>query len=163
MSHSRWLALGLLCVTAVPVACSGSPDAPTASTATAISLGAVNVLTRHNDNQQTGANLSETVLNTSNVATNFGKLFTLPVDDQIYAQPLYASQMPIAGGTHNVVFAATMGNSVYAFDADAPAGPLWSANFSGSGVPVTNGQVGQMCGTYQDISGNIGIVGTPVI
>ena len=39
----------------------------------------VNVLTQHNNNARTGANLSETILKTSNVkVTTFGKLFTRP-------------------------------------------------------------------------------------
>src|SRR5258708_6583893 len=49
---------------------------------------AVNVLTQHNDNFRTGANLSESILTVSNVSTSqFGKLFTRAVDGQIYAQP----------------------------------------------------------------------------
>src|ERR1700733_12780032 len=81
--------------------------------------GQVNVLTRNYNNQRTGANLSETTLNVSNVnSSQFGKLFLLPVDDQIYAGILYVSALQISGGTHNVIFVATGNNSVYAFDAD---------------------------------------------
>jgi hypothetical protein len=48
------------------------------------------VLTQHNDNARNGQNASETVLNTSNVNVNqFGKLFAMPSDGQVYAQPLY--------------------------------------------------------------------------
>src|SRR5215213_599822 len=52
----------------------------------------VSVLTRSYDQQRTGANLSETILNTSNVnADRFGKLFDLAVDDEVYAQILYVA------------------------------------------------------------------------
>ncbi|HXC65519.1 MAG TPA: pyrrolo-quinoline quinone, partial [bacterium] len=127
---------------------------------------AVSVLTQHNDNNRSGANLLETALTTANVNQGqFGKLFTDAVDDQIYTQPLYVPGVAIAGGTHNVVYVATMSDSVYAFDADAPGAPLWHDSFTNppSVVPVNHTQVGGNCGNYQDISGNIGILGTPVI
>ena len=51
-------------------------------------FGQVSVLTQHNDNARTGANLQEAILNTSNINTaQFGKLFSRSVDDQVYAQP----------------------------------------------------------------------------
>jgi len=64
----------------------------------------------------------------------FGKLFSQPVDGQIYAQPLCVPNVAIPGnGTHNVAFVATMHDSVYAFDADTSAGsnapPLWHVSF----------------------------------
>ena len=84
--------------------------------------GLASVLTQHNDNARTGANLNETILNTSNVNVNqFGKLFSRIVDGQIYAQPLYVPGVNIGQGVHNVVYVATMKNNVYAFDADNPA------------------------------------------
>ncbi|MBS1504368.1 MAG: hypothetical protein JST32_20065, partial [Bacteroidetes bacterium] len=49
----------------------------------------ISVLTQHNDNTRAGLNDKENVLNTSNVnSKQFGKLFVLTVDDQVYAQPL---------------------------------------------------------------------------
>ena len=58
--------------------------------------GQVSVLTQHNDNSRTGANLNETILNVSNVnVAQFGKLFSRSVDGQIYSQPLYVPAVTI--------------------------------------------------------------------
>jgi hypothetical protein len=150
------------CAVAGVVSCAGDKGEETAVQQQ--SLGALNILTRNNNDQRTGANLSETVLNTSNVKTStFGKVFELAVDDQIYAGLLYASNVSIGGSNHNVIYAATVNNSVYAFDADRGGAPLWQNNFNNGFVPPNHTQVGQNCGTYNDLSGNIGIVGTPVI
>ena len=125
----------------------------------------ISVLTQHNDNTRSGWNDNETALTTSNVnVQQFGKLFTMPVDDQVYAQPLVVGHVVISGGTHNVAFVATVNNSVYAFDADD--GTLyWQKNFTASGMrPPTHVDMTGACGgSYQDFSGHIGIVGTPVI
>ncbi|PYX95801.1 MAG: hypothetical protein DMG63_18280 [Acidobacteria bacterium] len=122
------------------------------------------VLTRGYNNQRTAANLVEKKLKPSKVdPKQFGKLFMLPVDDQIYAGLLYAADLEIAGHKHNVLFVATVNNSVYAFDADHFGPPLWHRNFNGSGRPTRNTEVGQACRIYNDFIGNIGIVGTPVI
>src|SRR5262249_38474151 len=90
----------------------------------------VDVLSYHNDLFLSGANLSETQLTPANVTpTQFGKLFSQPVDGYVYAEPLYKANLNIAGGTHNAAFVATEHDSVYAFDADsntgANANPLW--------------------------------------
>ena len=122
------------------------------------------VLTRNYNNQRTGANTSEKILNTSNVnAQHFGKLFQMPVDDQVYAGLLYAADVLVAGRKHNIVYVATVNNTVYAFDADKPGPPLWYRNFNGNGRPTDHKEVGQACRNYNDFIGNIGIVGTPVI
>jgi F5/8 type C domain/PQQ enzyme repeat len=121
-------------------------------------------LTRSANNRRTGANLSETILNPSNVnSAQFGKLFQLPVDEQVYAQVLYVPDVPTTLGSRNVVYVATLNNSVYAFDADTGGSPIWQRNFNGGGRPTNASEVGQACGTYRDFSGRIGIVGTPVI
>ena len=117
----------------------------------------VSVLTQHNDNLRDGVNASETVLTPANVNVNqFGLLFKLTVDDQIFAQPLVASNVTIAGGTHNVVYVATANNSVYAFDANSGT-PYWHQNF---GAPLTKALAGWNC---DDVLGSSGIMSTPVI
>jgi hypothetical protein len=81
--------------------------------------------------ERTGANLQEWILHPSNVnSTSFGKLFSRNVDASVYALPLIVPNLDIAGERRNVLFVATMGNSVYAFDADDPARvePYWSKN-----------------------------------
>ncbi|MCC6588241.1 MAG: hypothetical protein IT168_16230 [Bryobacterales bacterium] len=81
------------------------------------------------DYERTGANLQEWILHPSNVnPAHFGKLFTRNVDASIYALPLIIPSVTIAGERRNVLFVATMANTVYAFDADDPARtePLWS-------------------------------------
>jgi hypothetical protein len=74
-------------------------------TASSVPLTAqVSVTTWRNDISRTGQNLSETILNPSDVnATQFGKLFSQPVDGYVYAQPLYMPNVTIAGVSHNVV------------------------------------------------------------
>ena len=130
---------------------------------------AQNVLTQHNDLQRTGWNPAETTLTQANVSGGtFGKIFSRDVDDQIYCQPLIVNNVSIGGGTHNIVITATVNNTVYAFDADDPAKttPYWSVNLTydpANNRPVNHQDVGQNCGNYIDFSGNIGIVGTPVI
>lgn len=128
----------------------------------------VNVLTANYDTARTNSNLNERILTSSNVsAATFGKIGTLPVDGQIYAQPLHVSgiQLP-ALGARDVVYTATMHNSVYAFDAGAPASitPLWHVNL-GDSVPSSTLSItsGDSTWLYTDILPEIGILSTPVI
>jgi hypothetical protein len=120
----RKIALPLLIIT-VCLGCSKKnntpippvkPSGPT-DTIGMLNSETVNVLTQHNDNTRAGFNSHETVLTTSNVNTSqFGKLFSLTVDDQVFSQPLVYSGLTINGGIHNVLFIATVNNTVYAFD-----------------------------------------------
>ncbi|MHA4810106.1 discoidin domain-containing protein [Flavitalea flava] len=131
-------------------------------------LSQVDVLTQHNDLNRTGWNAQETKLNTKNVkAGPFALLFNYPVDDQIYAQPLIVSQVNIPGvGLRDVLFVATVNNTVYALDADSlRTSPFWKVNLSPTGTrpPKNTDMSGACSGNYKDFSGNIGIVGTPVI
>jgi hypothetical protein len=122
----------------------------------------INILTHHYDNARTGQNLGETKLTPSNVSsTTFGKLFALPVDGYVYAQPLYVAGVAIPGqGTHNVVYVATEHDSLYAFDADTGGAPLWHVSFLINGATtLSTGDVGNT----QDINPEMGITGTPTI
>ncbi len=130
------------------------------------------VLTQHNDNARTGLNPNETILTTSNVNVNqFGKLFSVKVDGQVYAQPLYVPNVVFPGNAiHNVLIVATENDSVYAFDADSNTGvnvnPLWQASLVDTAHGANPGEIPLKeattvgCG---DISPTIGVTSTPVI
>ena len=155
---------GVLVGVVLLVACKGVTDSggnPPSTT----NPQTTSVLTQHNDNTRAGWNANETALTTSNVnVQHFGKLFSLAVDDQVFAQPLVAGGITIRGGVHNVVYVATVDNTLYAFDGDN--GTLyWQRNFTAPGMrPPTNTDMTGACGgTYSDVSHNIGIIGTPVI
>src|SRR5215510_10658048 len=94
-----------------------------------LALANVPVLSGHNDALLSGSNTQETILTPANVnPTNFGNLFNYAIDGYTYAQPLYVPNLTVNGGTHNVVFAATEHDSVYAFDGDG-GGQLWKRSF----------------------------------
>ena len=130
----------------------------------------VAVLTQHNDAARDGLNASETTLTLSSVSPgNFGKLVNLPTDGAVYAQPLVVPGVTIPGkGTHDVVYVATMHDSVYAYDADGlTLTPLWQESLAALGCPS-----GWTCTSFltqdeyvsaTDIQPEIGILSTPVI
>jgi hypothetical protein len=124
---------------------------------TAPSSGAANVLMWHYDAQRTGLNPNEVSLSPASVTPqSFGKLFSYLLDGYEYGQPLLVSNLAINGGTHNVVFAATENDSVYAFDADnfGSGTPLWQVSLLLAGeTPMTDGP----------IQPNQGVTSTPVI
>ena len=122
--------------------------------------------TYHNDNARDGQNQQEIVLNPSNVnVAQFGKLFSYPVDGQVYAQPLYVANVNIPGqGFHNVLYVASENDSVYAFDADGlTTTPLWQVSFLSAAQNVTTVPSTAINANYDDLYPQIGITGTPVI
>jgi len=126
------------------------------------SARAVDVLTHMNDNNRSGANLSETSLTPANVnQSQFGKLWAYAVHGATYAQPLYVSGVNIAGGTHNVVYLETMEDDAYAFDADSNT-QYWHVSFLGAGLgPVP---VADIAGSStRNIVGDVGVESTPYI
>ncbi len=124
------------------------------------------LLTSHYDNARSAANTYETLLTPGDVNKNdFGKLFSVPVDYQVLAQPLYVPNVtinagPYLGTVHNVVYVATQLDSLYAFDADDGTQLWYQSEVVPGGAPAT--------GQYLPCSGTgkfnyEGIIGTPVI
>jgi outer membrane protein assembly factor BamB len=122
-----------------------------------ISVTPVNVITYHNNNQRLGLNGLETTLTVDNVnPATFGKVNFLQTDGQVYAEPLYVSNVAINSSIHNVVYVVTEHDSVYAFDADN-GDTLWKSTvLLPNEVPSTNAT----CGL---VSPEIGITSTPII
>ncbi len=116
----------------------------------------IDVLNYHYDTYPTGWNGRETDLTPASVASaSFGLLTTIPVDGNVFAQPLMVSQVTLpSGDTHNVLIVATGHNSVYAFDAQSYA-TLWQVSL---GTPQASGDVG-----CSDVQPEYGISSTPVI
>jgi outer membrane protein assembly factor BamB len=117
----------------------------------------VRVLTYHNDVGRTGQNLLETVLTPSSVSSRaFGKVGFFATDGLVDAEPLYVSNLMVAGHPHNVVFVATEHDSVYAFDADTLA-ELWRVTVL---LPNETPSDDRHCA---QVSPEMGITATPVI
>ena len=110
------------------------------------------ILSSQYDTNRTSSNPNETILTTANVNVNqFGKLFSLPVDGYVYAQPLYVPASLVPGLGQNTVFVASMNNTLYAFNADTGA-HVWSFSLGAA----------QGAG-YGFLAPEVGIVSTPVI
>ena len=103
----------------------------------------------------TGANTTETILTPANVTVaSFGKIFTKPVDGNVYAQPLYLQDFTIGDSVYNVLIVCTEKNSIYAFDADnGTAEALWHRS-----LPPP-----QTIASCRNITPSYGITATPVI
>jgi hypothetical protein len=136
--------------------------------ALAISAGAqaqTAVLQRGYNTLLTGANVAESTLNVSNVSpATFGLIFTAHLDDFVFAQPLYVPHVAIPNqGTHNVVYVATMSDTLYALDAET-GNELWSLNLAAlvDAMPVPIAKF-VYSGGNGNINGNLGILSTPVI
>jgi PQQ enzyme repeat len=115
------------------------------------------VLTYHNNNSRTGFDSHETTLTLANVnSATFGKLFTVPADGLVDAEPLYVSAVSISGVTHNLLIVASEHDSVYAYDADTGS-LLWHVRTLKSGETTSDNR-----GCSQ-VTPEIGITSTPVI
>jgi hypothetical protein len=141
------------------------------------------VLTSRYDENRTGAALAEALLTPEAIDTRidggkFGKLFTYNLNYQgapggdVYAQPLYASNVGIAHhGINNILLVATMNGFVFALDADGPKagsdGVFWQKNL---GPPPSVDDIWRNCSFWRpcldegkNIRGSVGIMSTPVI
>lgn len=118
--------------------------------------------TYHFDPARDGWNPFETSLTTANVSSGaFGPLFDLQTDGQVYAQPLYVSQLTMPDeSVHNVLYVATTNDTLYAFDADTGQ-TLWQDTFINTKANVNNVTSGNV--DNANVYPTIGIVGTPVI
>jgi hypothetical protein len=118
---------------------------------------AQDVLTYHNNNARTGFDSKETTLTLANVnSTTFGKLFTVPADGLVDAEPLYLSAVNISGVTHNLLIVASEHATVYAYDADTGA-QIWQVTTLLSGETTSDKR------SCSQVEPEIGITSTPVI
>jgi hypothetical protein len=118
--------------------------------------------TYHFDPARDGWNPYETSLTTTNVSSGaFGPLFDLQTDGQVYAQPLYVSQLTMPDESiHNVLYVATTNDTLYAFDADTGQ-TLWQDTFINAKADINNVTSANV--ENNNVSPTIGIIGTPVI
>jgi hypothetical protein len=116
------------------------------------------VVTRSFDFSRAGANTAERALLPAAIRAQGIKVLltlTTPDDPRLEAQPLYLSAMKIKGQTRDVIYQATMANSVYAWDA-ATGELLWKTTL---GMPIR----GETEIDAHNINVHWGILSTPVI
>jgi hypothetical protein len=158
------------------VTATSGTDASKSASGTVAVTDLAGIYSYHNDLSRDGANLKEYAITKANVTSGFGKLASCPVDGAVYAQPLWVANVSIAGAKHNVVYAATEHDGLFAFDADPVNNTcvkLWSVDLIDGGhggtadettVPngpnVTPRLIGIGAG---DIQPEVGVTGTPVI
>jgi len=122
-----------------------------------LSSPAQDVLTYHNNTARNGVYSRETILTPANVnPTTFGKLFTISVDGNVDAQPLYLSAVSTASGVHNLLIVATEHDSIYAFDADTGS-KIWHVSTLKSGETTSDAR------NCDQVTPEIGVTSTPVI
>jgi hypothetical protein len=120
------------------------------------------VSTYHNNNARTGANLTESWLTPANVnISTFGKRAAIPVQGDVFAQPLYVPGVATAQGSHNLIIAATEHDQVYGIDADSRQ-IVWHTDLLGSSGTVTTLAPSDLLNCTA-IAPEVGITGTPVI
>jgi PQQ enzyme repeat len=116
------------------------------------------VVTYHNDNARTGQNLNETILTPANVkSSSFGKLFVIPTDGKVDAQPLYLPNVNTPShGRHNILYVASEHGTVYGLDADTGS-VLWQISTLLAGEKPSDDR------SCSQVIPEIGVTATPVI
>jgi hypothetical protein len=124
-------------------------------TSNTVIVACTSTVTYHNDTKRTGWNPKENTLTTANVRpATFGLIASVPLDDQVDAQPLVVTDQMIEGhGVNTVVYVATEGNTVFAIDS-------WSGNILKS---VNLGPPVPMPLNCNNNGPNVGINSTPTI
>ncbi len=98
----------------------------------------VDVVAYKYDTSRTGQNLNESILTTANVnSSTFGLQHFIATDGKVDAQPLYLSQLNVAGAPRNVLFIATEHGSVYAIDT-ATYAELWKVSLIPAGYSASD-------------------------
>lgn len=119
------------------------------------------IATDHVDTTRQGWYQNETILTPSNVVTGFGKLGKYTLDGPANAQPLVIHGVTIDSQAYDVLLVATMGNSLYAFDANNPgAAALWHTNF---GTPNSSYPNISESGNTLLWGVNLGCLSTPAV
>ncbi|HYK53503.1 MAG TPA: hypothetical protein VEV38_08230 [Candidatus Eremiobacteraceae bacterium] len=125
---------------------------------------ATDVVTYHFDDARDGWNPYETTLTVNDVnSKHFGLQFNLPLDADTMGEPLYVANVftPVDGNTHNLIYAATENDSLFAYDADTGA-LVWQQSYLNQALgdqPMPISDI-KSC---KDIQPNVGITSTPVI
>jgi outer membrane protein assembly factor BamB len=126
---------------------------------------AYQVLTNHNNAARTGRVGGETQLTPANVS-GLKILFQMPVDGQVYAQPLCVTNQlvykaGVSAGKHSIAIVATEHGSVYAFNAKTGA-MYWQVSLLDQGCSPVQASDPNLNGCT-DVAPEIGITATPVI
>ena len=133
-----------------------------ACTLAAPASAATGYYTYHFDNGRTGWNPNEKTLTAAAVGSRrFHLVRYLRADSVVYAQPLYAPGIAVAGAKHDLALVATENDSVYAYDANDGA-LVWRRSFIDPAAGVSAVSTSSVGGCGQ-ITPTIGISSTPVI
>ena len=134
--------------------------------ALASSAFAQTLLTSRGNNSRSASNTNEILLTPQNVnKNNFGHMFSVPVDYEVLAQPLYVPGVtintgPYLGTLHNVIYVATQMDSLYAFDADDGTQLWYASEVVPGGAPASGSYL--PCSSIGGFAYE-GIISTPVI